>query len=131
MAVSTNICVTDCETRIYSYHSETVITVEISFTTSEKARQMRQLYCLLGHAVAQAVSHWLSTAAARVRPRSGHVGFVVDKLALGQVFSLYFFFLHQSSFHQIVHPHNHLVADMPSGPSWTPSPTIRIKKKED
>jgi hypothetical protein len=33
----------------------------------------------LGRAVAQAVSRWLPTAAARVRARSGHVGFVVDK----------------------------------------------------
>jgi hypothetical protein len=39
-----------------------------------------------GRAIAQAVSRWLSTAAARVRARgSGHVEFVVDKVALGQV----------------------------------------------
>jgi hypothetical protein len=31
--------------------------------------------------------------------RSGHVGFVVDKVALGQVFSEYFGFPCQSSFH--------------------------------
>jgi hypothetical protein len=35
-----------------------------------------------GRAIAQAVSLWLPTAAARVRDRSGHVGFVVDKVAL-------------------------------------------------
>jgi hypothetical protein len=35
------------------------------------------------------------------------VGFVVDKVALGQIFSEYFGFPCQSSFHQIVHPHNH------------------------
>jgi hypothetical protein len=35
----------------------------------------------VGRAIAQAVSRWLPTAAARVR---SHVGFVVDKLALGQ-----------------------------------------------
>jgi hypothetical protein len=39
----------------------------------------------------QVVSRWLPTAAARV-PASGHVGFVVDKVALGQVFSEYFCF---------------------------------------
>jgi hypothetical protein len=61
-----------------------------------------------GRAVALAVSHWLPTAAARVRARSGHVGFVVDKVALGQVFSEYFGFLCQSSLHQILHPHNQL-----------------------
>jgi hypothetical protein len=32
--------------------------------------------------------------------------FVVDKMALGQVFSEYFGFLCQYSFHQILHPHN-------------------------
>jgi hypothetical protein len=36
-----------------------------------------------------------------------HVGFVVDKAALGQVFSEYFGFLCQS-FHQFLHHHNHL-----------------------
>jgi hypothetical protein len=36
------------------------------------------------------------------------VGFVVDRVALGQVFSEYFGFLCQSSFHQILHPHNQL-----------------------
>jgi hypothetical protein len=38
----------------------------------------------LGRAIAQAVSRWLPTAAARVRARSGQVGFVVDKMALGR-----------------------------------------------
>jgi hypothetical protein len=60
-----------------------------------------------GHAIAQAVSRWLPTAAARVRARSGHVGFVVDKVTLGQVFSEYFSFPCQSLFHQIINPHNH------------------------
>jgi hypothetical protein len=36
-----------------------------------------------------------------------HVGFVVDKAALGQVFSEYFGFPYQSSFHQFFHHHNH------------------------
>jgi hypothetical protein len=44
------------------------------------------------NAVAQAVSCWLPTAAARVRVRAEHVGFVVDKAAMGQVFSEYFGF---------------------------------------
>jgi hypothetical protein len=35
-----------------------------------------------------------------------HVGFVVDKAALGQVFSEYFGFPCQS-FHQVLHHHNH------------------------
>jgi hypothetical protein len=59
-----------------------------------------------GRAVAQEASRWLPTAAARVRVRAEHVGFVVDKAALGQVFSEYFGFSCQS-FHQFLHHHNH------------------------
>jgi hypothetical protein len=40
-----------------------------------------------GRAIAEAVSRWLPTAAARVRDRVWQVGFVVDKVASGQVFS--------------------------------------------
>jgi hypothetical protein len=66
-------------------------------------------------------------------PVSGQVGFVVDKVALGRIFSEYFGFPCQSSIHQILHHHNHpgqatigqLVAAVPSGPSWTPPPTKR------
>jgi hypothetical protein len=46
-------------------------------------------------------------AAARVRVRAEHVGFVVDKAALGQVFSEYFGVPCQSQFHQFLHHHNH------------------------
>jgi hypothetical protein len=45
---------------------------------------------------------------AAIEPGSGHVGFVVDKVALGQVFSEYFGFPCQSSFHQLLHNHHHL-----------------------
>jgi hypothetical protein len=41
-------------------------------------------------------------------PRLGHVGFVADKVTLGQVFSEYFGFLCQSLFHQLLHNHPHL-----------------------
>jgi hypothetical protein len=41
-------------------------------------------------------------------PGSSHVGFVVDKVALGQVFSEYFGFPCQSSFHRFLHNHPHL-----------------------
>jgi hypothetical protein len=61
-----------------------------------------------GHAIAQAVSRWLPTAAAQVHVRVEHVGFVVDKAALGQVFSEYFGFPCQPSFHQFLYHHNHL-----------------------
>jgi hypothetical protein len=89
-----------------------------------------------GRAIAQAVSRWIPTAAARVRARVWSMGFVVDKVALGQVFSQYFGFPCHSSLHQILYPHNHLGActidqKWPTyrvDPVWTPSPTIRIKK---
>jgi hypothetical protein len=62
-----------------------------------------------GRVITQEVSRWLPAAAARVpKPGSSHVGFVVDKVALGQVFSEYFGFPCQSSFHQFLHNHHHL-----------------------
>jgi hypothetical protein len=60
-----------------------------------------------GRAIAQAVIRWLPTAAVRVRVRSGHVTFVVEKVGLGQVFSEYFGFPSQSLFHKFLHHHNH------------------------
>jgi hypothetical protein len=61
-----------------------------------------------GRDIAEAVSRWLPTPAARVRARVWEVGFVVDKVASGQVFSEYFGFPCQNrSFHQLLHPHNH------------------------
>jgi hypothetical protein len=56
----------------------------------------------------QAVSRLLPTAATRVRAGSGHVGFVVDKVALGQVFSQYFGFPCQFSLHRLLHIRYHL-----------------------
>jgi hypothetical protein len=62
----------------------------------------------------------------RFEPRSGYV---VDKVALGQVFSNYFGFPCQSSFHQLVHTHHlssgasaigQLVANVPSRLSLSP-----------
>jgi hypothetical protein len=70
----------------------------------------KYIYCLtqpIGRAVTQGVNRWLPTAVARVRVRVEHVGFVVDKAALGQVFSEYFGFPCQTSFHQFLHDHNH------------------------
>jgi hypothetical protein len=61
--------------------------------------------------------------------RSGNVGFVVVKVALGQVFSEHFGFPYQFSFHRLLHTHylssgagtiGQLVADVPSGLSLTP-----------
>jgi hypothetical protein len=65
------------------------------------------------------------------------VGFVADKVALGQVSSEYFGFPCHFSFHRLLHIHHHissplgtiaqLVADVPSGLSLTP-PTKKLKK---
>jgi hypothetical protein len=40
---------------------------------------------------------------AEFEPRSGHVGFVVDRVALGQVFSEFFGFSCQFLCHQLLH----------------------------
>jgi hypothetical protein len=70
--------------------------------------------------------------------RSCHVGFVVNKMALGQVFSEYLGFLCQFSFHRLLHIQHHLssgagtigqlVADVPSGLSLTPSQETKENK---
>jgi hypothetical protein len=63
---------------------------------------------LSDRALAEAVSRWLPTATAQVRDRVWQVGFVVEKVASGQVFSEYFGYPGQKrSFHQLLHPHNH------------------------
>jgi hypothetical protein len=71
-------------------------------------------------------------------PRLDHVGFVVDKVALGQVFSEYFGFPCQFSFRRLLHIHHHLssgartigqlVADVPSGLSLTPLQETKLTK---
>jgi hypothetical protein len=92
---------------------------------------VRIFFCSNKHIRVALVSHLGSQGSI---PGSGQVGFVVDKVALGRVFSEYLGFPCPSSFHQIPH-HNHprqatvgqSVAAVPSGPSWTPPPTKRIK----
>jgi hypothetical protein len=79
------------------------------------------------------------------------VGFLVDKVALGQVFSVYFGFPCQFSFHRLLHTHHHLpsgagtigqtVTAVPSGLRLTPPPetseklyvplTSTLQKKEE
>jgi hypothetical protein len=80
-----------------------------------------------GRAIAEAVSRWLPTATPRVRARVWQVGFVVDKLVSGQVFSEYFGFSCQNrSFHRFLHHHNHPykrkieVSPIGEGPLVTP-----------
>jgi hypothetical protein len=68
---------------------------------------------------------------------TGHVGFVVDKVALGQIFSEHFVFLSQFSFYRLFHVHHlspgagtrgQLVADVPSGLSLTPPQKTKKQK---
>jgi hypothetical protein len=94
-------------------------------------------YCFIyGRAIAKAVSRRLPTTPAGFQPRSGHVGFVVDKVALGQVYSEYFGFPCQFSFHRLLHNHHlssgvgtigQLMADVPSGLSLTPPQETKHK----
>jgi hypothetical protein len=80
--------------------------LKINFATIAILSHIYYLYEV--HTIAQAVSRWLPTTVAQVQARVWQVGFVVDNAALGQVFSEYFSFPCQSSFHQILHHHNHL-----------------------
>jgi hypothetical protein len=65
------------------------------------------------------------------------VGFVVGKVALGQVFSEYFGLPCQFSFHRLLHTHlssgagtiGQLVADIPSGLSLTPPQETKKESK--
>jgi hypothetical protein len=65
----------------------------------------------------------------RFEPGPGYMGFVVDKVALGQVFSEYFGFLCYFAFHRLLHNHHlssgagtigQTVAEVPSGLRLTP-----------
>jgi hypothetical protein len=57
------------------------------------------------------------------------MGFVVEKVALGQVFSDYFGFICQSSFHQLLHNHPHLSSGAGTiGQKWPQYKGLAIKK---
>jgi hypothetical protein len=61
------------------------------------------------------------------------VGFVVDKVALGQVFSEYFGFPCHSSFHQLLHNHPQLSSGaFTTGQKWLqyPTPLKKLKNKD-
>jgi hypothetical protein len=69
-------------------------------------------------------------------PRSGHMGFVVDEVALGQVFSEYFGFPCQFSFHRLLHTHHlssgagtirQILANVASRLNLTPPQEIKKK----
>jgi hypothetical protein len=69
---------------------------------------------------------------------SGHVGFVVNKVALGQIFSKYFGFPSQLSLHLLLHIHHlasgagtvgQIVTYVPSGVSHTPPQETKKNNK--
>jgi hypothetical protein len=67
----------------------------------------RDLLCLLqGRAIAQVVSGWLPTTAARVRSQVKSRGICGGESGTGVGFPLYFDFPCQFSFHQLLHTHN-------------------------
>jgi hypothetical protein len=61
----------------------------------------------VARAIAQAVSRRLPTAAARVRARVWSGGICGGQSGVGVGFLRVLRFPHQSSFHQVLHPHNH------------------------
>jgi hypothetical protein len=71
---------------------------------------------------------------------SDYVEFLVDSVALVQVFSEYFGFFYQCLFHRLLHIHNHLssgvgtigklVTDVPSGLSLTPHQEAKKKNTD-
>jgi hypothetical protein len=85
---------------------------------------------MAGRDITQAVIAHFPQRRPGFEPRSGNVGFVVDKVALGQVFSEYFGFSRQFTFHRLLHTHHRLsswagtigqlVAKVPSGVSLNP-----------
>jgi hypothetical protein len=58
--------------------------------------------------LASKTSHGFSPRRPEFEPGSGRVGFVVNKVALGQVSSKYFTFPCQFAFHRLLHNHHHL-----------------------
>jgi hypothetical protein len=95
-----------------------------------KSRRMRLArYVALTGKIKMFKTFWLENPKGRPRrpgfdPRSGYVWFVVDKVALGQVFSEYFGFPCQSSFHQLLHNHLHLSSGAGTiGQQW---PTYQV-----
>jgi hypothetical protein len=85
------------DTGMRSLNLREAITCNVTRRSVGRGRVCGRLPCtvpthLYGRAIAEAVSRWLPTAATRVRARVWQVGFVVDKMASGQVFSEYFGF---------------------------------------
>jgi hypothetical protein len=90
----------------------------------------------VGRAISLAVTAGFAPRRPAFDPRLSHVGSVVDKVTLGQVFYEYFCFPCQFLFQQIFHAHylssragtiGQLVADVPSGLSFNPPKETKKK----
>jgi hypothetical protein len=134
-------------------HWKVVVQISAGLTVSEHflspSRQMQEQYLKLGHILSITFSTDCSVTMILgfpprrpgLEPRSGHVGFVVDKVALGQIFSEYFGFPCQFSFHRLLHIHHHLsfrarttgqlVADVPNGLRLIPPKETKTKTKKN
>jgi hypothetical protein len=80
----------------------TIYALKTQFWNNNKVHIMPHL---LHKYQAQAVSHRLPTVRPVFNPMSGHVGFVVDIVALGQVFSEYCGLARKFSFRNLLHIH--------------------------
>jgi hypothetical protein len=100
-------------------------------------KKSRRILDYIGRAVSQAVSHWLPTAAARVRVRAAY-GVCGAQSGTGAGFHRVLRFplpiippISPSSLSPGASRIGLLVAAVPSGPNWTPPPTMPIKKLLD
>jgi hypothetical protein len=96
-----------------------------------------QLHNCDDRAIAQAFSRWLATAAFRIRAWVWSSGICGGQSGAGAALSENFGFSCESSFHQILHLHNHLgqVQEARSGrrAEWTQfglHPIMRIKQNK-
>jgi hypothetical protein len=98
----------------------------ISHATQSKWKYVRKYGDLGGCAIAEVVSRWLPTAAARVRARVWKMGFVVDKVALGKVFSEFFGFPCQKPFIPPTSPSSQSPRAVSRGLATSWSPVQRV-----
>jgi hypothetical protein len=110
-------------------HVHKIPPLDPTLSLSKQSSSSLLTHLRFGRAIAQGLVPGFSPRRPGFEPRSGHVGFVVDRVALGQVSSEYFGFPCQFSFHRLLHIHHHLssradtigqlVADLPNGVSLT------------
>jgi hypothetical protein len=110
------------------------------FTDTCSCRWPRHNYKVKGHAIAQAVSRRLPTAGGRIRTQVSSCGICGGQSGTGAGFSEYFGFPYQFLFHRLFHIYRlrissgavtigQLMADVPSGLSFTPLQDSKLKTK--